>query len=340
MRSPSYSPPSLADAIAPSAAPSGRPPAPRFHQRHIETTDTVRKELLEGLAKSQADISPKFLYDELGSSLFTAITLLDEYYPTRCENEVFARHAEDIVAHAGSVRTLIDLGAGDCAKAERLLAHLRPAQYVPVDISVEYLKTAVKRIADRYPDLDIVALGMDFFHDLALPEEVHTDQRAFFYPGSSIGNLPPDHAAELLSTMRRQCTDGALIIGVDLVKAPDILAPAYDDAVGVTAAFNLNLLRHVNRILGSNFDLTQWRHVACFNEARSRMEMHLSARAANTVSWPGGGRRFEEGEKIHTEDSYKYRPQAFKAMLARAGFGQIRYWTDEREWFAVFCARA
>ncbi|AOB31871.1 methyltransferase [Bordetella sp. H567] len=340
MRSPSYSSPSIADAVIPSAAPQALPTEPRFHQRHVETTDTVRKELLDGLTKPQADISPKFLYDELGSSLFTAITLLDEYYPTRCENQIFSRHSPDIVAHAGPVCSLIDLGAGDCAKAERLLAHMRPSHYVPIDISVDYLKTAVKRIADRYPGLDITALGMDFFNDLSIPDEVHADQRAFFYPGSSIGNLPPDHAADLLANIRRQCADGALIIGVDLVKPREILEPAYDDAVGVTAAFNLNLLRHVNAILGSDFNLAQWQHVACFNEARSRMEMHLRARVATTVRWAGGERRFEEGERIHTEDSYKYRPHAFKAMLARAGFGQIRYWTDEREWFAVFCARA
>jgi dimethylhistidine N-methyltransferase len=340
MRSPSYSSPSLTDAVAPSAAPSARSPEPRFHQRHVETADTVRKELLDGLVKPQPEISPKFLYDELGSSLFTAITLLDEYYPTRCENEIFARHSAEIVAHAGAVHSLIDLGAGDCAKAERLLAYMRPDHYVPIDISVDYLKAAVKRIADHYPDLDITALGMDFFHELSLPDEVHAERRAFFYPGSSIGNLRPEHAADLLSSVRRQCADGALIIGVDLVKARDILEPAYDDAVGVTAAFNLNLLRHVNAILGSDFNLAQWQHVAWFNEARSRMEMHLRARVATTVTWPGGERRFDEGERIHTEDSYKYRPHAFKALLARAGFGQIRYWTDAREWFAVFCARA
>ncbi|OZI61323.1 L-histidine N(alpha)-methyltransferase [Bordetella genomosp. 11] len=338
MRVPSYSS-SAVDTI-PTVAPAAPAPEPRFHQRHVETTDTVRKELLDGLAKEQAHISPKFLYDELGSSLFTAITLLDEYYPTRCENEIFAKHSADIVAHAGPVHTLIDLGAGDCAKAERLLAHVRPAQYVPIDISVDYLKAAVKRIADHYPDLEISALGMDFFNDLSLPAEVHAERRAFFYPGSSIGNLPPEQAADLLANIRRQCADGALIIGVDLVKAREILEPAYDDAVGVTAAFNLNMLRHVNKILGSDFNLAQWQHLACFNEARSRMEMHLRARVATTVRWPGGERSFKEGERIHTEDSYKYRPHAFKAMLSRAGFGQIRYWTDEREWFAVFCARA
>ncbi|ARP86176.1 L-histidine N(alpha)-methyltransferase [Bordetella genomosp. 9] len=339
MRSSSYSPP-LADPPPSSPHIPALPQRPRFHQRHIEGADTVRKELSEGLVKPQAEISPKFLYDELGSSLFTAITLLDEYYPTRCENQIFSRYAGEIVGHAGRVRALIDLGAGDCAKAERLLEHLKPAQYVPVDISADYLKAAVRRIAGRYPDPDLVALGMDFFHDLSLPDEVLPEGRAFFYPGSSIGNLPPEQAAELLANMRRQAPGGAIIVGVDLVKPREILEPAYDDAIGVTAAFNLNLLRHVNRILNADFDPAQWQHVACFNEARSRMEMHLRARKTAVVRWDGGERRFEEGEAIHTEDSYKYRPQTFKTMLARAGFGQIRYWTDEREWFAVFCARA
>jgi dimethylhistidine N-methyltransferase len=313
---------------------------PRFHQLHTPASDTVVNELLHGLALPQAHISPKFLYDELGSSLFTAITLLEEYYPTRCENEIYSRHAGEIAAHAGVAQVLIDLGAGDCAKAERLLPYLSPIQYAPIDISTDYLQGAVKRIAGRYPELDIVGVGMDFFHDLALPADIHADQRVFFYPGSSIGNLGPEDAAALLNRIRRQCEGGAIIIGVDLVKPRDILEPAYDDAVGVTAAFNLNLLRHVNRIVRTDFNLSQWQHVACFNEARSRMEMHLCARTDVTLTWPGGQRRFARDERIHTEDSYKYRPQAFKAMLARAGFGQVRYWTDAREWFAVFCARA
>lgn len=340
MRSPSYSPSLLADTPSGPAVTPSQSPEPRFHQLHTEAGETVKDELLKGLAQPQAYISPKYLYDELGSSLFTAITLLDEYYPTRTENEIFAHHAAEIAAHAGQTQTLIDLGAGDCAKAERLLPYVNPRQYVPVDISVDYLKTAVKRIAGRYPALDIVGVGVDFFHDLLLPAEVHAEQRVFFYPGSSIGNLSPDDAAGLLTRIHRECGDGALIIGVDLVKPRDVLEPAYDDAVGVTAAFNLNLLRHVNHIVQTDFDPRQWEHVAWFNEARSRIEMHLRARTEVTLTWPEGQRRFAPGDRIHTEDSYKYRPQAFKAMLARAGFGHVRYWTDPREWFAVFCARA
>jgi dimethylhistidine N-methyltransferase len=316
------------------------PVEPRFHQLHSENADAVKNELLAGLQLPNAAISPKFLYDELGSSLFTAITQLPEYYPTRSENEIVARHATEIARHTGPVQTLIDLGAGDCVKAERLFAHLAPRQYVPIDISVDYLRAAVSRLAGRYPDIEMVAVGMDFFDDMVLPDDVSKEQRVFFYPGSSIGNLAPAHAAELLARVRRECSGGGLIIGVDLLKPREILEPAYDDALGVTAAFNLNMLRHVNHIVGTDFDVAQWQHAAWFNEARSRIEMHLQARTDTTISWPGGTRSFSHGDRIHTENSYKYSPSAFKTMLEHAGFRNVRYWTDERKWFAVFSARA
>lgn len=316
------------------------PAAPRFHQLHSESAQTVKQELMSGLLAPQANISPKFLYDELGSSLFSAITQLPEYYPTRCEAEIFQKHAAEIARHVGPVDTMIDLGAGDCAKAERLFPHLEPDQYVPVDISVEYLRTAVNRLGGRYPDMDIVAVGLDFFEQMNLPQDVGTARRLFFYPGSSIGNLTPDHASSLLTRVRRQCPDGGMLLGVDLLKPREILEPAYDDALRVTAAFNLNMLRHANQIIGANFDVSHWTHVALFNEAQSRIEMHLQADLDVAVAWPGGQREFLRGDRIHTENSYKYRPSAFKALLERAGFRNIRYWTDTREWFAVFSARA
>lgn len=317
------------------------PPAePRFHQLHSEDTDAVKNELISGLQMATAVISPKFLYDELGSSLFTAITQLPEYYPTRSENEIVARHAAEIAQHVGNVQTLIDLGAGDCVKAERLFTHLSPRQYVPIDISVDYLRSAVNRLSGRYPEIEMVAVGMDFFDRMDLPADVLKERRTFFYPGSSIGNLAPAHAAELLARVRREGSGGGLIIGVDLLKPREILEPAYDDALGVTAAFNLNMLRHVNHIVGADFDVSQWQHVAWFNEARSRIEMHLQARTDVSVSWPGDQRTFARGDRIHTENSYKYSPQAFKTMLERAGFRNVRYWTDPRQWFAVFAARA
>jgi dimethylhistidine N-methyltransferase len=314
--------------------------APRFHQVHSDSDTAFASEISEGLLAPDARISPKFLYDALGSSLFTAITQLEEYYPTRCEAQALRRYAADIVRHTGPVDTLIDLGAGDCAKAESLFPHISPTQYVPVDISVDFLQNAVTGLAARHPELEIVGVGMDFFNGLELPPEVGTRSRLFFYPGSSIGNLPPLEAEMLLTRVCRQCAeDGGLLIGVDLVKDPGILEPAYDDALGVTAAFNLNILRHVNRMVGTDFDVKDWEHVAFFNQAQSRIEMRLRALRDVEVAWPNGQRSFARGDTIHTESSYKYRVNAFVNMLQNAGFRDIRHWTDAQEWFAVFSAR-
>jgi dimethylhistidine N-methyltransferase len=311
-----------------------------FIQIHSQDEDAVRKEVIAGLTASSPALSPKFLYDKLGSTLFSAITQVPEYYPSRCEVEIIQRHAAEIARHLGLVRTIIDLGAGDCGKAERLFPLLMPEQYVPIDISSDYLKEAVARIGERYQDLDIVAIGMDFFGGLDLPPVVDNKNRLFFYPGSSIGNLTPGHACALLESVRNQCVDGALLIGVDLMKARDVLELAYDDELGVTAAFNLNVLRHTNQIIGADFRVRDWRHVAFFNDSQSRIEMHLQAAKDMTVAWPGGQRTFRPGDQIHTESSYKYAPEAFEGMLRSAGFGDIRYWTDEREWFALFAAHA
>jgi dimethylhistidine N-methyltransferase len=316
-------------------------PAPRFHQFHSETTAELKQELLDGLTAVAASINPKFLYNKLGSVLFDAITLLPEYYPTRLEAEIFRDHGPAIAREIGPIETMIDLGAGDCAKAQALFGRLMPRQYVPIDISVDYLRAAVTRLGGLYPELDIVAIGTDFVQALQLPREVGRHRRLFFYPGSSIGNLTPPEALKLLRQLRLECgSDGGVLIGIDLVKPAAILEPAYDDAVGVTAAFNLNMLRNVNRILGSDFDVTQWRHVACFNAQESRVEMHLRAQTELDVRMPGGDRHFAAGEQIHTECSYKYAPEDFSAMLEEAGFGAVSYWTDAQRWFSVFSARA
>lgn len=294
----------------------------------------------DGLLDDPAHIDPKFLYDALGSSLFTAITQLPEYYPTRCEAEIFERHGQDIARHIGPVQTMIDLGAGDCAKAERMFASLRPRHYVPIDISADYLESAVRRLRLSYPDLRITPIGLDFSQALALPADIAPEQRLFFYPGSSIGNLDPDAALAMLRRIRRQCAGGGLLVGVDRVKPRQVLEPAYDDALHLTAAFNLNLLRHVNGVLGSDFDVGDWSHVALFNSERSRIEMHLQARHPVTVTWPGDARHFAAGERIHTENSYKFTPPAFTDLLRRAGFDGIEHWSDTRGWFSVFSARA
>jgi len=327
-------------ASPPIAATAPERPLPRFHQLHADGGGVARTELLAGLTAARPYISPKFLYDHLGSTLFTAITQVDEYYPTRCETEILGRHASEMISHVGPVKTLIDLGAGDCVKAEALFDHACPVQYVPVDISSDYLRSAITRLNGRYPELELVAIGMDFFNGLDFPADVGREQRLFFYPGSSIGNLPPAEAAALLARIRQQSAGGGLLIGVDLIKDRTTLELAYNDPLGLTAAFNLNMLRHTNRIVGTDFDVSHWQHVAFFNESQSRIEMHLQAASDVTVSWPDASRTFQRGERIHTESSYKYRPAGFKAMLEKSGFHNVRYWTDPAERFAVFGARA
>lgn len=314
--------------------------AQEYQARPSVALSAEQVELRDGLLDHPAHIDPKFLYDALGSSLFTAITQLPEYYPTRCEAEIFQRHGQDIARHIGPVQSMIDLGAGDCVKAERLFASLRPRHYVPIDISADYLEAAVRRLRLSYPDLRVTAIGQDFSQALTLPSGIPPEQRLFFYPGSSIGNLSPDDAHAMLQRIRAQCDGGGLLVGVDRVKPRQVLEPAYDDALHLTAAFNLNLLRHVNQVLDTDFNVGDWRHVALFNAARSRIEMHLEAQRALHVAWPGGERDFSAGERIHTENSYKFTPQAFSDLLQSAGYRDVAHWSDSRGWFSVFSARA
>jgi dimethylhistidine N-methyltransferase len=298
-------------------------------------------EVSAGLMAAAASTSPKYLYDSLGSRLFEAICELPEYYPTRTEAAIFARHGEDMARRVGPGSTLVDLGAGNCAKAASLFPLLRPAAYVPIDISHDFLHEAVSRLRQRFPAIAMTPLTLDLSGPFSLPASVPTARRVFFYPGSSIGNFAPHEAIAFLRRVRENTpSDGGLLIGVDLIKDAAVLDAAYDDAIGVTAAFNLNMLRHLNHLIGADFDVRQWRHVAFFNAEESRIEMHLEARTALTVRWEGGERLFARGERIHTEDSYKYTPESFADVLARAGFAADDVWTDDAGWFAVMHARA
>ncbi|MET3106499.1 dimethylhistidine N-methyltransferase [Oxalobacteraceae bacterium GrIS 2.11] len=298
-------------------------------------------ELTKGLMADHACISPKFFYDSLGSVLFEAICQLPEYYLTRIESQIIKNHLTEFAHAVASGGTLIDLGAGNCAKAARLFSHLHPDQYVPIDISVDHLTDAVQRLQQRFPHIEMTAIGMDFSGSWSLPVQVRNDRRLFFYPGSSIGNFPPDAALAFLKNIRAECdVNGGLLIGVDLVKNPAVLNAAYDDNLGVTSAFNLNALRHVNQVLGSDFDIRQWQHIAFFNTEKSRIEMHLEARMDLDVCWAENRRHFMAGERIHTENSYKYQLPQFLTLLADAGFGKPQYWTDENEWFAIVYAKA
>lgn len=312
---------------------------PQFVQLYREDRAAVLAELAAGLLAPQACLAPKYLYDPLGSRLFDAITELPEYYPTRTEAALLAEHGTAIAAQLPQGATLVDLGAGNCEKAARLFDLLNPARYVAVDISVDFLRTALQCLQRQFPALDMLGVGLDFSTELTLPPEVGAGPRLLFYPGSSIGNFTPAQALDFLRQARAAAQGGGMLVGVDLVKPLEVLEPAYDDALGVTAAFNKNLLQHVNRLLGADFDVRDWQHLAFFNTGHSRIEMHLLAVRDLVVRWPGVERRFKAGERIHTENSYKYQLPAFEALLRDAGFSQTQVWTDERGWFAVFWAQ-
>jgi L-histidine Nalpha-methyltransferase len=328
-------------------------PAPRFVQLHHTDAATVRAELVAGLQQTPAHIAPKFLYDPLGSRLFDAITELPEYYPTRTESAIFQRCGAEMARQLPARAVLVDLGAGSCAKAARLFEPLQTAAYLAVDISVDYVRDALLPLQQRHPQVPMLGLGLDFSATLSLGADVRDwlaqhgvdrQPRIVFYPGSSIGNFVPADALALLRQVHATCLEGGpgggLLIGVDRVKPATALEPAYDDALGVTAAFNRNLLLHVNRWLQADFAPAQWAHVAFWNAAESRIEMHLQARSAQTVRWAGGERAFAAGERIHTENACKWQPADFEALLQAAGFGAATHWTDERGWFSVFWAPA
>ncbi len=328
------------NAPLPSSKLHAAPSVPRFVQVYRNDQVATRDELLRGLVAPAAAASPKFLYDALGSRLFEAITELPEYYPTRTEAAIFKAHGAAIADAVGPIGSFIDLGAGNCSKALGLFPVLRPQRYVAVDISVDFLRDALAQVQREQPQLDVSGIGIDFSNRLQMPPGSVQGRPVYFYAGSSIGNFTPEEAVPFLTSVREQARGGGLLIGVDLVKPTEVLEPAYDDALGVTAAFNLNLLLHLNRLIGSNFQPREWRHVGLFNREQSRIEMHLEARHALSVVWPGGGRHFEAGERIHTENSCKYTVPAFEALLQQAGFARGGHWLDERGWFAVFWAPA
>jgi dimethylhistidine N-methyltransferase len=313
---------------------------PRFIQTAAADTPDERESLRSALLAAASSIAPKYFYDRLGSHLFEAITELDEYYPTRTERSILDSCAGALAQAAGTGTTLIDLGAANCPTATRLFPLLEPQRYVAVDISVDFLREALRQVQREHPQTEVVGLELDFSRSLALPVDLLQGRPLFFYPGSSIGNFAPDEALAFLRRIREHAQGGGLAIGVDLVKPTPILEAAYDDALGVTAAFNLNVLRHLNRLIGSDFEPRDWRHVARFDAGHARIVVHLEARRDLEVRGPGAARRFAAGERIHTENSYKYAPAAFEALLREAGFGAPTRWSDPRGWFAVWWAPA
>jgi len=316
-----------------------RSAAPRFQFFDLlDARGDPAAEIRAGLAADPAFVSPKFFYDELGARLFEAICALPEYTLPADEQTIFDHRIAEIVATVGTGSTLVDLGAGNCAKAEQLFSSTRPAQYVAVDIAADFLRVQLERVAERNPQIEIVGVAVDFMHQLQLPDVPLREPRVAFYPGSSIGNFNPEEAVEFLARVRALCP-GHLILGADLEKDDAAHVSAYDDALGVTAAFNRNVLQVANRLAATDFEIADWSHVALYNRAAGRIEMHLEARRALTVRWPGGERSFAAGERIHTENSYKYTLPRLTALLRAAGYTTVRIYTDERDRFAVALAQ-
>lgn len=305
--------------------------------------DPFLQDVLTGLARDQKSIPSRWLYDARGSRLFDDITELDEYYPTRTELTILHEQADAMAEAIGPDAVIVEYGAGSLLKVRILLDALEhPKAFVPVDISSEHLKGAADELKSTYGDLDVYPVAADFMDtNLAsnLPEG--GGRRAGFFPGSTMGNLLDKDIDSFLRTTREDLGDGScFIIGLDQPKSPDILVPAYDDAKGVTADFNLNLLRRINRELGGNFDLDSFAHEARWNSADSRIEMHLRSVKAQSVEVAGRTFEFEKGETIHTENSRKIALDRFAEMAESAGWELTRKWTDAKGLFAVVLLEA
>jgi len=293
--------------------------------------------LLSGLRKASKEIACKYFYDQAGSELFDAICELPEYYQTRTETALLARHAGEIAALMGEDVEIVEFGAGSLRKVRILLdaAH-NPRAYTPLDISGDYLGSVVRSLAADYPALTLRPLVGDFTLPLEIPHlPGPAARRAGFFPGSTIGNFKPDAAMALLRRMRATLGGGGLLIGVDLVKDPARLHAAYNDAAGITALFNKNLLARANRELAADFDLDGFAHYAPYNAAVHRIEMYLISLKRQSVNLCGQRFEFAQGEPVHTEDSHKYTIESFREMAARAGFSPRAVWTDPDRLFSV-----
>ena len=320
----------------------------QFHDLHTLRSDFAN-DVLQGLAKRPASIPPKYFYDTKGSQLFDAITELPEYYLTRTETTILQANMDEIAQHIGTGSLLIEPGGGSCAKVHGLLEKLQPIAYVPMDISRQHLQWAVEELATTFPRLDIHAVCTDFTQVMALPPTAPKATNVVFFPGSSIGNFDPKGAVEFLTSIAQLVKSGGyLLIGVDLKKDTAILNAAYNDAQGITAQFNLNLLHRINRELNADFDLSSWQHKAFYNEQAGRIEMHLVSLRQQQVQIGNAKHEnsifeFASGETIHTENSYKYTTEEFVTMAQQAGFQTTApsavQWVDADNLFSVYLFR-
>ena len=310
----------------------------RYSARHeAAASDSFADHVIFGLNEKPKWLSAKYFYDAAGSALFEQITELPEYYPTRTELSILESRAREISGYIPLSAALVEFGTGSTKKA-RIVIEAAPqlAAYVPVDISAEFLAQEAAAVRRDVPWLAVLPVVADFTRDFELPAQIRNRPRVGFFPGSTIGNFDPHDAAEFLRQAGRSLGKGAtMIVGIDLIKDEAVLNAAYDDAAGVTAQFNMNILRRMNRELGGNFDLNAFRHRAFYNAADRRIEMHLESTKAQTVTVAGRTFTFAKGETVHTESSYKYTVNSFRALAESAGWRPTAVWTDERHYFSI-----
>lgn len=300
--------------------------------------EAFRADVLRGLRCTQKHLPCKYFYDAIGSALFEQITWLEEYYPTRTELAIVEQHAPEMAALLSSRCLLIEYGSGSSTKTRLLLDHLHDlAGYVPLDVSGEHLRRSARGLAAAYPGIEVLPLCADFTHQLLLPvPRQQADRRVVYFPGSTIGNFTTEEAIVLLRQTAGLCGEGgALLLGADLRKAPEVIEAAYNDRQGVTAAFNRNLLARINRELQGDFDLNQFDHRAFYDAARGRIEMHLVSRRDQRVRVGDAEFFFAAGESIHTENSHKYSLQELCELAEAGGFKAERIWTDDAQFFSV-----
>lgn len=298
-------------------------------------------DVLAGFQTRPRAIPARWFYDLRGSELFEQITDLPEYYPTRVERAILADKADEIGEEIGAGRAVVEFGSGSSAKTPLLLRAIDPAAYVPVDISGEFLRESADGLSADFPNLPVYPVEADFTHRVPLPETIADTPKLGFFPGSTIGNFIPPSAVDFLRAMKETLGTGAmLLIGMDRVKGEDILVPAYDDAAGVTGAFNLNLLERINRELAGDIPIDAFRHRAIWNDMLARIEMHIEA--VRDVRFTVAGQRVEmaQGETIHTENSHKYGPRDARILLRAGGWTVTREWTDKADQFALILAEA
>lgn len=300
-----------------------------------------RADVLAGLAEPQKAVPARWFYDDAGSQLFEDITQLPEYYPTRAETEILATRAAEIAGLIGEGRAVVEFGSGSSVKTPLLLSAIAPSAYVPLDIAGDFLRASSAALAEKFPGLPVLPVEADFMRRVELPAEVADLPKLGFFPGSTIGNMIARTGTDLLRTMRATLGEGAmLLIGMDLVKDEGVLLAAYDDAAGVTAAFNLNLLARINRELEGDIPVDAFAHEARWNDAFARIEMHLVAR--RDVTFCVSGQRFamHSGESIHTENSHKFTKRSGQMLLAAAGWEPLARWTDEGKRFSLVLAES